>query len=439
MKKETKIQIALIFVLIIILGVVIYFAVINSSGSNSKNMGDPPSGSQKMMGNSDSSSVEATGATEINDTQTIENVSYTSSESDENALLIQNGGNATLSNATITKTGDSDGENSDFYGTNAGILVSNNGNLTMGDSVVKTDASHANGIFVYGTGVATISDTKINTTSNNSGGVMVAGGGTLKGTNLTIQTEGNSSAAIRSDRGGGTMDITKGTYTTNGVGSPVIYSTADVTVNDAILTSTKSEGVVVEGANSVTLNNVTLEDTNTTLNGNSTTYKNIFLYQSMSGDADTGTANFTAKDSTIKTNKGDVFYITNTVATINLTNNQFINNNDGDFLRVEAAAWGKNGSNGGTVTLNSIKQEIIGNIIIDNISTLDMKLTEGSYYEGTINGDNSAKEINITLDKTSKIKLTGDIYVTSLTDEDSSYSNIDFNGYKLYVNGTSIN
>lgn len=37
------------------------------------------------------------------------------------------------------------------------------------------------------------------------------------------------------------------------------------------------------------------------------------------------------------------------------------------------------------------------------------------------------------------IKFTGISYVISLSDDDSSYSNIDFNGYKLYVNGKAIN
>ena len=43
------------------------------------------------------------------------------------------------------------------------------------------------------------------------------------------------------------------------------------------------------------------------------------------------------------------------------------------------------------------------------------------------------------MDSNSKITLTGDSYITGLEDSDSSYSNIDFNGYKLYVNGTAIN
>lgn len=58
---------------------------------------------------------------------------------------------------------------------------------------------------------------------------------------------------------------------------------------------------------------------------------------------------------------------------------------------------------------------------------------------GTINGENEAKSITLKLDSTSKIKLTGDSYVTSLEDADATYSNIDFNGYKLYVNGVAIN
>ena len=95
-------------------------------------------------------------------------------------------------------------------------------------------------------------------------------------------------------------------------------------------------------------------------------------------------------------------------------------------------------SNGGTVTLNMTNQKAVGNIVIDSISTLTMNLTNKSYYEGVINSDNSAKSITLKLDKTSSIKLTGDSYITSLDNSDSTNSNIDFNEYKLYVNGKEI-
>ena len=269
---------------------------------------------------------------------------------------------------------------------------------------------------------------------------MVTGGGKLNATNIIAETDGNSSAPIRSDRGGGTMIVNGGKYTANGIGSPVIYSTANVTVNNVTFISTKSEGAVVEGKNSITLNNVNLTDTNTTLNGNSETYKNIFIYQSMSGDADEGLTSFTAKDSTITTNKGDTIFVTNTKATISFTNNKIINNDStGAFLRIQSGKWGRSGSNGGDVTLNANNQTINGDIFVDNISTLNMKLTNGSNYTGKINGNNTAKNITLSLDSTSKITLTGDTYVTTLEDADSSYSNINFNGYKLYVNGIAIN
>lgn len=188
------------------------------------------------------------------------------------------------------------------------------------------------------------------------------------------------------------------------------------------------------------INNCDLTDSNNKLNGLSTTYKNIFLYQSMSGDADTGNSEFTANNSRITTNNGDSFYITNTVSTINLNNNTIINNDaNGNFLRAQADSWGNEGSNGGDVTLILNNQKAIGNIVIDSVSKLNMTMKENSYYEGTINSNNVAKNISLKLDSSSNIKLTGDSYITSLETDDLSYSNIDFNGYKLYVNGVAVN
>ncbi len=448
MKKNTIIEIIIMVVLVIILGIIIALyvrddTIIPNTDMHGSNMGMPKDlsdGSEggpggQPGGNSD---VSHTGAIEISSDTTNNGESYFSEESSQNALLVT-GGTSTISNPTITKTGDSDGDNSDFYGTNAAVLIKE-GTLNINGGTVTTNGSHANGVFSYSNGIINITDTTIKTTSNNSGAIMVTGGGTLTANNVTAETEGNSSAPIRSDRGGGTLTVNGGNYTANGVGSPAIYSTADITVNDATLISTKSEGVVVEGKNSITLNNVNLTDTNTSLNGNSETYKNIFLYQSMSGDADEGTASFTAKDSTITTNKGDTIFVTNTKATISLTNNKIVNNDpEGGFLRIQAGKWGKSGSNGGDVTLNANNQVIEGDIFVDSISTLTIKLSDGSKYTGIINGDNTAKTISLSLDSSSSMTLTGDTYITSFENADSSNSNINFNGYKLYVNGTAIN
>jgi len=76
---------------------------------------------------------------------------------------------------------------------------------------------------------------------------------------------------------------------------------------------------------------------------------------------------------------------------------------------------------------------------LDSISTLEMSMKNNSYFEGSINANKEAKSIKLTLSKDSKLKLTKDSYISSLDNEDNSNSNIDFNGYKLFVNGKAIN
>lgn len=399
-----------------------------------------------------SNSVTYSAVKEITEDETITSGEFSSTNSNENAILVSGDIDVTLSNIEVTKTGDGDsGDTTNFYGNNSGIIAKDEANLILKNITVSTEADGANGVFSYGGNATTnntsgdetmltISDSTITTTGDNAGGIMTTGGGIMNASNLTIHTSGISSAAIRTDRGGGTVKVDGGTYTTTGQGSPTVYSTADVTVSHAKLLSKASEGIVIEGANSVIIEDCDLTDCNTKLNGQSTTYKNIFLYQSMSGDAAEGNASFTASDSTMTTNNGDTFYITNTTATISLTNNTIVNNDkNGYFLRAQADSWGHSGNNGGNVTLVLTNQQAVGDIAIDSISQLAMSVSSGSYYEGIINGDNLAQSISLTLDKSSKIKLTGDCYVTSLDDEDSTYSNIDFNGYKLYVNNKAIN
>lgn len=376
---------------------------------------------------------------------------YESNTKDENTILVNGDVDVNMNNITVNKSGDSDGgDNTSFYGINSAILAKSGAIVIIKNSTINTNATGANGVFSYGGSsttnnssndgtTVTISDSTITTTKDNSGGIMTTGGGIMNAYNLIINTSGISSAAIRTDCGGGKVNVDGGTYKTTGQGSPTIYSTADIIVSNAKLIAKASEGVVIEGKNSVTLNNVTLTDTNNKLNGKSTTYKNIFLYQSMSGDASNGTSSFTSKNSKITTNKGDTFYVTNTTAVIDLENNTITNNDkSGAFLRIKKDSWGNSGSNGGNVTLKATNQLINGDIVIDSISTLTMNL-KNSNFTGKINKSNNAKSIDLNIDKDTKIKLTGNSYVTSFTNEDASNSNIDFNGYKLYVNGKAIN
>lgn len=399
---------------------------------------EPPGGFGGVPGGNDSSNVSYTGANVISSDTTELEKNYSSDSGNQNALLVS-GGTSTLNTCTINKTGDSDGDNSDFYGTNAAVLVYNGATLNLKSGTITTNGAHANAVFAYGTGIINIEKTVIKTTGNNSGAIMVTGGGTLTANEVTAETSGNSSAPIRSDRGGGNLTVNEGSFTSHGTGSPVIYSTANIIVNNSNLISTASEGIVVEGKNSVTLNNTTLEATNNTLNGNSETYKTIFIYQSMSGDADVGTSSFTAKDSKITNNKGDVIFVTNTNTVITLENNEIINNDEeGCFIRATSSKWGNSGSNGGTVELNLTNQKVNGDVIIDSISSIAINMKKGSILTGRIYNDYQGSEISLSLSSDSILSLTGDSYIKSLENELSDNSNIYSNGYKLYVDGKEV-
>ena len=376
-----------------------------------------------------STTAKIPSADEIEITETIEN------STDEEHAITADGEEASYSNVAVVKTGDAEGDEADFYGANAAIFATNGATLTLSEITVNTDGKHANGVFSYGEGTTVnISDSVIETTGNCSGGLMTTGGGTMNASNLLIHTTGNSSAAIRSDRGGGTVNVTGGSYTTEGTGSPVIYSTADITVSDAEMESTASQGVVVEGQNSVTLNNVNLTASNVKKNSDkSEWYQAVMIYQSMSGDADEGLASFAMNGGTLTNLNGDIFFVNNTTATIDLTGATIVNEDDeGVFLRAAAAGWGSEGSNGGHVTMNASSQNIAGDMIVDEVSSLNLYLKNNSSFSGAINSDGAGGDVYVEIEDGSTWTLTGDSYITSLT---CSAGSINLNGHKLYVNG----
>ena len=291
-----------------------------------------------------------------------------------------------------------------------------------------------------------ILDSIIETTGESSSrGLDATYGGYIEADNVKITTKGGSSASLATDRGEGTVIAKNSTLETNGAGSPVIYSTGDISIENTTGIANGAQMVVVEGKNNAIVTNSTLKASGKG-NRNEVDNAGVMIYQSMSGDAGEGTGTFTAKDSTLEIDSNSSYYktapfffITNTKAVINLENNT-MKYGSGVFASVKGTnEWGKSGSNGGDVILNAINQELLGNIEVDNISTMEINLKSGSVLTSTINTENTAKSITLNLDSSSKLKLTGDCYITSLNDEDSSFSNIDFNGYKLYVNGTTIN
>ncbi len=357
---------------------------------------------------------------------------YSDNSNGGHAILV-NGTTKTYDNVLVTKTGSSSSEDADFYGTNAAVLATSGGTLVLSNSKVTTNGGHANAVFSYGSGTTVnVSDTTITTQGNNSGGIMTTGGGTMNAVDLTVNTSGNSSAPIRSDRGGGTVKVTGGTYKATGVGSPAIYSTAAITCSKTKLITTASEAIVIEGGNSVTLNNCTVTGNNTTKNGQSKYLNNVLIYQSMSGDASSGASYFTMNGGTMTSKSGAMFHVTNTTTTINLYKATL--NLSGDLLlSASCDNWGRSGSNGGKVTMNASNQTLKGTITIDSGSSLALNLTNSSTYTGKINTTGQTGSVSVSVASGCTWNLTGNTYISSLTNKGT----INTGSYKLYVNGTA--
>ena len=377
------------------------------------------------MGGSSSKPESYDAATEFTADDTQSGAAYASTGTDENSIHVYNGADVTLTNTDITRdSADSTGgDTSSFYGVGAAALVTD-GTLKISDSIISTDAKGGAGVFAYGDGTAYVSDTTITTKQDTSGGIHVAGGGTLYAWDLNVETNGESSAAIRSDRGSGTMVVDGGSYTSNGTGSPAIYSTADISVNNATLTANGSEAVCIEGLNTIRLFNCTLSGS-MPANAQNDCDWNVILYQSMSGDSEQGNSTFEMVGGSLTANNGGMFYTTNTESTFLLDGVDITPSAENDFFlkctgNANARGWGQSGANGADCSFTARNQTMVGDVIWDSISQLDFYMLDGSTLTGAVlddetnagSGGDGCANLYISADSTWVV--TGDSVLTNL-------------------------
>lgn len=473
-----KILIAVLALLIIICAGA--FAMANSSSDASVNV--------------DASALEDRGNLVV-DSESLDesNGLYHTDSSDVNTILVKNGGALKLINSIINKTGDTatSGDDADFYGVNSAILVNTNGTLDISDVEITTNSKGSNGIFVTnaeasssdssqgngaggqppempdggqnmqtvdgqgpggseepsqttveGTTQATIKNVKITTHSDKSRGLDATYNGIINAENVLINTDGQSCAALATDRGEGQVhvknsDINTGVSKTSGRGSPLIYSTGNITLENSKGTAYVSQIACIEGKNSIELTDCDLTGYGEGNRQDGDSYVDlggVFIYQSMSGDADVGTSAFTAKNSKLTIaddssvySEAPMFHVTNTACVIDLENTE-LSFGSGTFIEVSGQnQWGTEGSNGGDAELDTNNEKIDGNVIVDSISSLVWNM-ENTEFTGAINSSGST---TVNVGSGSTWTLTGDSTVSSLT----LSGNIDYGEYTLTVNG----
>lgn len=391
---------------------------------------------------------QGSAARNVTENGVLEDQVFGSTGNDENALRIT-GASVTLKNVEIMKEEgtSSSTESGDFYGMNAALLATGGARVTVEDSAVHSAALNGNGLFSYGKGTGIFAkNVTITTEGSHSGGLQTTGGALTEAENVNVSTVGNSSAAIRSDRGGGTVLVKGGTFRTEGYGSPAVYSTADISIEGALLSASRSEGAVIEGKNSIALKNCRMEGNmaDTRVMGGETIKEEnvhtVMIYQSMSGDAEEGTSSFSMEGGSLLSHKGDVFYVTNTDCTIQLDNVKIQNEDPaGALLRISgnsgSRGWGKAGANGGKARFTAQNQQMEGNILVDSISHLSMTLGKNSRWDGALlqetndQGHDNDAGADLTIEKGATWNMTADSTVTTLRSE----GKIVTNGHTLTV------
>lgn len=391
---------------------------------------------------------QGSAARNVTEKGVLEDQVFGSTDNDENALRVT-GALVTLKNVEIMKEEgtSSSTENGDFYGMNAALLATGGARVTVEDSAVHSAALNGNGLFSYGKGTGIFAkNVTITTEGSHSGGLQTTGGALTEAENVNVSTAGNSSAAIRSDRGGGTVLVKGGTFRTEGYGSPAVYSTARISIEGADLSASRSEGAVIEGKNSIALKNCRMEGNmaETRLMGGETIKEEnahtVMIYQSMSGDAEEGTSAFSMEGGSLLSHKGDVFYVTNTDCTIQLDNVKIQNEDpEGALLQISgnsgSRGWGKAGANGGRARFTVQNQQMEGNILVDSISRLSMTLGKNSRWDGALlqetndQGHDKDAGADLTIEKGATWNMTADSTVHTLRNE----GKIVTNGHTLTV------
>lgn len=393
----------------------------------------------------------------------ISNVKITTNSKGSNGIFVTNAessGSSSSDSATLDGNGLAEGSSGGDHSNGGAPPSMPSGNGSNGGTPPEMPSGDSNGApnggasssmtspnqdSIEGTTKANIENVEITTYSDKSRGLDATYNGIINAKNVVINTNGQSCAALATDRGEGEVHVTNSELNTgvsgeSGRGSPIIYSTGNITVSNSIGCAHVSQIACIEGKNSIKLTDCDLSAAaggNRQDNGEYVDLGGVFIYQSMSGDADVGTSTFTSKNSVLSIESDSecyetapMFHVTNTKAIINLDHTE-LNFGSGTLLDVSGQSqWGTVGSNGGELTFNAKDEIIDGNIIVDSISSLNMTLSSTSLI-GAINPSDDFGETNLVIDSGSDWTLDGDSHITSLENHGEIY----YEGNTLYVNG----
>lgn len=415
-KKHTKEIIITTIITIIVL--VIAFALLVKRGETNI----VPTVTEKATSNLQASDV-------YTDSQDVSLATINPTKKDQSGLLVKNGATVTVRDSKIYKQ---NGETSDssqitVTGVNSAAVVSYGSEAKFTNTKTETTIEYANGLFISGEKAkANLIDTEIYTYGYGSNGIVVSTKGYLETNHATITTKVKSSPAIVLTHKQSTALLTENTMLeTNGSSSPAFLTKGTVTGKNISVTSNGSRIAEIEGGI------FTISDSMLIANGAPNNNKENPSAFYITGEE----SNIKVTNSSININRkmpyfntAIIFDLVDANSTITLKNTT-INQGSKQFVNLTNS----------TGTFIADAMQLNGSLTIDDTSTLNVELKNSTFIMGSINTENKSGKVTLKLDASSKLILDGDTYITELDNANPDNTNIIFNNYKLYVNGTPIN
>lgn len=210
-----------------------------------------------------------------------------------------------------------------------------------------------------------------------------------------------------------------------------IHSYGNIKLEDSYIRAENAPAIILENTGTVILDGVEVisaENENQQID-------NMAMVICNSDNSLENCGNFTSINSILtldsqseKFTTNPMFLIENCKTDINLENT-IIMKKGNILLKVQ----GENA----LVTINAKKQNLEGDIELDDAGIININLSDETNFIGSVNKNNIAREVNINITENSLLMLTSDIYVTTIMTENNNLDNIMSEGNNIYYDETN--
>jgi hypothetical protein len=339
---------------------------------------------------------------------------YRSTLPDTSLVIVKNNSNMIIRNSTFTKyEGSSTNcEYSNLYGLNALFLNKAGSHTLLNNVEILSEEKCAIPVFATGEkSIVDITDSKIITKSSKDTGALAATiGGEINANNITVLVKGKNSPALTTLKDS-RITVVNSLIETSSSSSPIMSAEGSIELKNVAGTSNQDKILVLKENGKVSLNTSAFL---TAGRGDSINNHSAIDIE--------GKDNYlNIKESTINISNKNLYYDVASIFNINNADTEIVlekneyNTGSNVFLK----------SKDSKIKMTLINENINKDIILDN-TDLELKL-ENSTFSGNLN------DVNVTLDKNSKIVLNQDTKLKSLNNEIEDNSNIELNGYKLEI------